>query len=456
MLLLAAGCSSPAIVVDVPFESSDEAAVIIVESRRATEAYAVDSTFREQSPVLKRITDLSDSDFVRATVLFYEQQLSQLGLPPGALQIEDMPEEGVPLPDASVRISQRTISPTNAGSWSEIDRLPPELSAIRVAGGQTCATFEMRDLELQGETLLAGGAVLDGETAMLVVSTTSVSEPRFYRVTAGSARRLQDSSLDGFHAERASGGRDAIFLSGTLNGVPAVAVRNSADVVGLIPPRVVETKDHLFRAILAPPDDGDDSAQFYTVDALGNVERFISEPLSEPRWDSFVINPDVRSGTVTSMAWNGPADVYFISLDGKNIVHYTREQYVLQDTDLLTEIADGTTAFSVLARIEGVGVFAGMTSGHLLAFTGTRWEQFRRGGGTRSMMAIAPFRDGFLAGTINGQVLQYSTTAGFCENDMYVGQDRSIQLILELEDVVLVAGTGQTGGEVFVSILTPL
>jgi hypothetical protein len=455
VLCLAAACSSEPTVIDVPFTEADQSAVVIVEAKRDIEAWAVDPSFREQSPVLRRLTDLSDSA-VRTTVLFYERPLTQLGLKVGAQEILDSMDQGVPFPDSAERISQRVITAQNEGTWNTIDRLPPELSALRVAGGQDCATFSVEDLALGGEDMIYGGAVLDAESVMLVVSTTSISEPRFYRVTLDGTRRLPvNGSLAGFRAEHASGGRDAIYVSGTLDGAPAIAVRNSADVLAFVPPREEPTRALAFRAILAPPEDSDDSAQFYTVDERGNVERFITEPLSDPHWDTSAANPDVRAGPVTSISWNGPADVYFVALDGKNLIRYAREEYVLQDTDLLNELM-GVTELSVLARIEGLGVFAGTNSGHLLALSGTRWEQFRRDAGTRAVSAIAAFRDGFLMGTNIGQVVQYSASAGFCETDMYIGEDRSITLILELDDFMLVAGTRQGGGDVFVSLLRPL
>jgi hypothetical protein len=427
--------------------------LINIERADRTELWAVDASQRASMPVLQTI---EDEDTLRVTVLFYARPLSALALEPGRVNTV---AEGRALPANTSRVLRMENAGEPSSTWAELDELPPELAAIRIPGGEGCRAFATRDVPMNGERSFAGAAELNADSAIVVVAPRIDADPVFYRIDAEGAHILpRAGELAGFRAIYAAGSPEAIYLSGTLAGIPAIAFRNAQDTYGLLDPGPVSTTSTIVRGLLIPPAGSEDSALLYTISGRGDVDRYVSKSLEPPMWEDFPENPEGRTGVEISAAWNAAADIFLLAPDGDHILRYAGYTYTVERTELAERIAAGSDHFRALVNVPGLGSFAGSDDGVILVKNGDTWNQLRSHAGTSAISVMAAHRNGFLAGTEKGAVIQYDQRDGFCEDHvLYLGAERDVRAIIPLEELVLIAGIDRTGGvtRAFVVLLSP-
>lgn len=456
LALSIAACSSDHALVMVPFQADDRAALVAVQTADTLELFAVDDSLRASTPILKSITDQKNT--IRTTALFYREPLSALGLGPGAIALPaaGAPSRSIP---AAVRIEQLELAADDdPGAWSTLDTLPADLLGVQLPGVEGCVPMISREVALQGETEIFGGAPTAEGAAIIVAADNLTSEVHLYRVDENGAARLPRGQLpDNFQALTAGGNLEALYISGTLNGEPAIYFRNAQDSYGLLDQRPPETAGQVVRALMTPPIGSEDGALLYTVNARGDVDRYQSEPLAPAHWELQTVNPEDRTGELGSAIWNAAGDLYFVAPDGRDILRYSSRSYSREILEIEERLNKGEDRVLNLIQVPGLGSFAGTDRGDILRKGINGWDLIRPGTATASVHSFAIWRGGFLAGTGKGAIVHYDPRDQFCEDEIvYVGATAIVRTIIAFDELIIVAGVDRVNGAAFVRLLTPI
>lgn len=433
---IAAACAPAPILVQVPFQETDRAAIVAIEDGARFEVYAVSAEDRVSAPLLRSIAGFDGKRSIRVTALLFAEPLSTLGIASGRIVPAEtgQPSRGIP---PFRQAQQAVVFGDKAGEWTPVTQLDSKLLTLRIPATTRCKSLRAQRFDLGGEAYLAMLVPLDTRTAVIGVYQDDSREGVYYKLDKDGARRLplQLPRLSPFDGIRTRD--DRIWLtgidtstfrpeerfgdleSGFMRAPQRAGIPSQSRLKGLAVPRRDE-----------PPD------TLYAMTLEGEIQRF-----SEDGWTTLGALAPGHRGVGGTLAWNGPSDLFVLSPDGKDVHHLSGGRIVREATPFSEDIASGNDLLTTVAVIPLVGIFAGTNSGYILERQGAGWRTIAQPLiAAHGIYTFAPYRDGMVAAGAGGVFEQYYPGSGFCRDALFLGSDVSINGILPIEGGLLIAG----------------
>ena len=432
-MLLAAGaaaCAPGPVIIQVPFEDGDQAAVVAVVAGGTTEIFALDAADRDEQPILRSISGWRPEERVEVHALLYPDRLAALDVPAGRLTTD--PDGDRALPDAT-----RTLSAVLSGSdevrWEAADRRPPALEALRLASNTPCVRMGAdpeRLVTADDERIV--GLVQDAADRRWVALRAGADEHLRFREVRGAA--LGDAvDVDlGMRPQVALHDADGhIYVGGGQYGGEAQVFRGGP-AQGFT--RVAGVPDRLssgWPQHLALADDG----AVYALGRDGRVSRFEAGGVT-------VVAELGAEGDQGGLAWIGPDDLWALRPDGRAITRLTggvARPVVTAVDQAVQELRD---RLETLAVVPGLGTFIGTDGGVLLRLEGRAFVVAEANTLIDSTLeAMVPFGAGMLVVGRYGIVDQYYDGLGYCvDQRVFVGMNTTLRYAVVTPTEVVVAG----------------
>jgi hypothetical protein len=317
--------------------------------------------------------------------IFYDRPLAELGLPPGKQKIVD---EGpaIPSPD---QILTATLG-EGPFEWTALASLPAELASIRLETTLACAKWAVAPIDLEGVPG-SGGRVLAplGGERWLFASVAG----RFFLVTRQGATAI-DTPTTTPHVGSFTDSSGTVWLLGDRGRVATYRLDSGFEDRGTTASRSGDgdTGDLAGSSALPP--------ELFAVSRNGVIDRF-----DGTSWRTVVGDP---------LPDHDSPGVAFLEPESAIAIGPRNGSAIVYDHGRISEeiVDDGLNA---IAHIDGLGTVIGTVRGRYWLRNGSSWTPIPAPPSSTVVRALAPFRGGFVAGTINGLVTQYHPQLGFCE-----------------------------------------
>ncbi|MCA9550449.1 MAG: hypothetical protein KC933_10470 [Myxococcales bacterium] len=399
------GCSPEPLVLQVPFEAGDEAAVIAVEGSGVHEVYALDAADRDAQPILRSIEGWRSGRALEVTALFYSRPLARLEIPPGLLVSDRNGRRALP---AATRARRVALEDPEEIAWSEASTLPPLLADLRLSDASAvCATVTRTDRDLGVGDAVPVGVIHDGAGGFVVV-LASGPERRVRVVDRFGTRTSTVVELPaGFVPLTAvDGGGGWIFLGGGVPGGDAqvLALGPSMEVLAAAP---AASEDAWPRALVRVA-----GRDVYALSGDGALSRLAL--------GAFAPVLQLAPGARGALAADGDV-LWVVAPDAREVFRVVDGVPTLIPTELDPNFQSGRDELTTVAVIPGGGTYLGTELGALMVLEGS---VFRVAAlptlAASTVRALAPFAGG-MAVAGRAVVEQYHPGRGFCDDPALLG-----------------------------------
>jgi hypothetical protein len=422
-------CAPGPVVLQVPFEAADRAAVVAVESEVVSEIHALDAEDRELQPVLRSINGWSPGERVAVSALFYPQPLAALDIPAGLLESV---EGGAPLP-AEARGRQAVLESSDRIHWAALERRPPLLDALRLPRSTPCRSLasDPARLFLADDEVLVG-LVRDVAGRLWVVLQAGVDgHARFREVsTSGALGPAVEPGL-GLRPQVAVNDRAGhVYLGGgQLGGASKVLVGGPAEGFTLVAEAPARLSAQWPRHLAL-----DEGGAIYALSREGEVSRFEAGQVTP-------VATLTGLGEGGALTW-GDGGLWAVQTNGRAVVRVVDGVVSPVATAVDQAVEEGRDRLSTVAVIPGLGTFLGTDGGVLLRLEGAAFAVAEPNTLIDSTIeAMIPYGDGMVVVGRYGIVDQLYDGEGYCaERRVFVGMNTTLRHVVETPDALVVAG----------------
>lgn len=431
-------CALDPIVLEVPFQAGDRAAIVVVEEGPRVDVFAIDVAARDATPVLRSITDFAGEPELHVSAFFYGETLAELGLTAGRVEppADGAASQGLPPYD---RARETIVSFDGARPWAELRALDSVLSMLRLPAPDPCDTFELRTFDLDVPPGLAGLAPIDS-TSALVATFDPVRETagRYFRLTLAGLEPV-DARLPGLVP------RDVVEQDGrTFIGGFSIADFTQLIVAGTLDggfELVQPLPQRYFWDVLAmavPPAGSGDDAELYMLDDRGAIHA-----LRDGAWTELGRPPGASFGqSLGALAWLSPGVLVFALEDPPGI---WRIDGTTITAEPLTPPPGGLEELDTITSITvapGFGPIAGSKAGYLLVRHERGWDVISTPAlVSNAIFGLTPYHGGVLTAENRGLVRQLYPERGECTDaNVFLGQEVRLDRAIPVAGGVLTAG----------------
>jgi hypothetical protein len=438
--LFACACTREPLIVSIPFDVMDEAAIVVVEQGTNSTAFAIDATKRDRAPVLERIEDFDGDPELHLTAFLFERTLDELALDPG--EIAPVPQDRRSTKPMGMReIRETTIDKAGASAWESIASPTGAAELLRIPLPKPCRGIQFDRFAFEDEEYLAGIVRKNDTTAIALVYSGQLGEGVFYQVTFDGVTKLP-LTLPGFSPrEIMRGDNGLIYISGgdVFSRDPQI-YRGDFDTgfERIVPDGFMLPYGWVF-SMVTPPAGSDDPAELYAITEWGQLLRFEGNQWHE-------LGRLELAGAEGLVAYAGRDDIYAIAPDGSGLFHYSDGALREEQTPVTPDLKSELDSLTGLANVPGYGLYAGADKGAILHRVAGGWTQVNE----EALIAEISIRSfarlpsgGLVIGGGYGALIQYWDSWGLCDDpeDVYfVSNTASVNNLVEVPGGLFAAG----------------